>query len=320
MDQEGAPEMPIVNEASYGRLFGIVCGNLVLTLLTLGIYGFWARVRVRRYIWGTTRIAGEPLEYTGTGGELLRGALITLALVIVPLILLQFGVDYLTLGDPFASERGGPGQVVVGVVILYLGGLAIFRATRYRLRRSDWMSIGSTMRGNGWRYAALSFFSLIHVGLTLGLTKPLRDGALARAIYPRMIPVGVPLTMDSGFRPPWGRWLLCWLLVLPTLGASLAWYDAAFYRRLAGALRWQGLRADSTATGGQMLRLLAGNLLIIVLSLTLLSSLASLRSWRFWCRHLRLRGELDLAALRQTAETRERTGEGLASALDIDAI
>src|SRR5262245_1687148 len=63
--------------------------NLLLMIVTLGIYGFWARTEVRKRTWSAVRIEGEPLHYTGTGGELFLGFLIAFFLVFVPLMLSQ---------------------------------------------------------------------------------------------------------------------------------------------------------------------------------------------------------------------------------------
>ena len=56
-----------------GSLYGVWLKNLVLLIITLGIYRAWARTNIRRYVWSSYTIAGDRLEYTGTGGELLRG-------------------------------------------------------------------------------------------------------------------------------------------------------------------------------------------------------------------------------------------------------
>ncbi len=56
-----------------GELMPIVLMNLLLTILTLGIYHFWAKTNIRKYLWDKTRFDGEPFEYTGTGGELFMG-------------------------------------------------------------------------------------------------------------------------------------------------------------------------------------------------------------------------------------------------------
>ena len=45
------------------EFFGIWFVNLVLSVLTLGIYSAWAKVRTERYFYGNTRFGGAPFEY-----------------------------------------------------------------------------------------------------------------------------------------------------------------------------------------------------------------------------------------------------------------
>lgn len=52
-----------------GKLFGIYITNILLTIITLGIYRFWAQVKVTKYIFQNTRFMGEPFDYHATGQE-----------------------------------------------------------------------------------------------------------------------------------------------------------------------------------------------------------------------------------------------------------
>ena len=73
-----------------GRLRGLSLLNGLLRILTLGVYHFWGKTEVRQRIWSAVRIDGEPLEYRGTGGELLRGFLIVFFLILLPMGLAGF--------------------------------------------------------------------------------------------------------------------------------------------------------------------------------------------------------------------------------------
>ncbi len=78
--------------AFYGRggeLFGVSIVNLCLTLVTLGIYRFWARVRVLRYLWSQTAFAGDRFAYHGTGKELLKGWLKAALIFGLPFVFLK---------------------------------------------------------------------------------------------------------------------------------------------------------------------------------------------------------------------------------------
>ena len=53
-----------------GGLFKIMLINWVLTFFTIGIYYFWGKTKVRRYLWEQSSFAGDRFHYHGTGGEL----------------------------------------------------------------------------------------------------------------------------------------------------------------------------------------------------------------------------------------------------------
>jgi len=48
--------MDVEYAGSAGRLFGLSLKTLALTVLTLGIYRFWMRTRMRRYYWSSVHV------------------------------------------------------------------------------------------------------------------------------------------------------------------------------------------------------------------------------------------------------------------------
>ena len=61
----------------------IAASNVLLIIVTLGIYRFWAAARQRRYLWSRTEVIGDRLEWSGTGKEMFIGFLIV-TLVLLP--------------------------------------------------------------------------------------------------------------------------------------------------------------------------------------------------------------------------------------------
>src|SRR5258706_3707487 len=85
-------------------LVGLSLLNLILTILTLGIYSFWGKTEVRRRIWSSIRLNDEPLAYTGTGGELLIGFVLVFAVVLLPtLAALTAAVIYFGPNSPVTA-------------------------------------------------------------------------------------------------------------------------------------------------------------------------------------------------------------------------
>src|SRR5512145_2817221 len=78
-----------------GSLLGIHIVNVLLTIITFGVYYFWAKVRVRSYLLGQTEFAGDRFAYHGTGKELLLGFLKAVLLIGIPLALVELAVRLL---------------------------------------------------------------------------------------------------------------------------------------------------------------------------------------------------------------------------------
>jgi uncharacterized membrane protein YjgN (DUF898 family) len=61
--------------------FGIWIVNLLLTVLTLGVYSAWAKVRRTQYFYGNTWLNHANFNYVGQPGAILRGRVVALALL-----------------------------------------------------------------------------------------------------------------------------------------------------------------------------------------------------------------------------------------------
>jgi len=59
-----------------GEFFGIWIVNVALTILTLGIYSAWAKVRTNQYFYGNTLLDGSSFRYTANPKQILKGRII----------------------------------------------------------------------------------------------------------------------------------------------------------------------------------------------------------------------------------------------------
>ena len=96
MDQEGVEvdlssklhDVPLVFSGQAGEYFKIWIVNIFLTVLTLGIYSPWAKVRTKRYFYGCASIEGSSFEYLAEPLQILKGRLLVL-LFMIPLVVSQ---------------------------------------------------------------------------------------------------------------------------------------------------------------------------------------------------------------------------------------
>ena len=68
-------------EGQAGEYFRIWIVNLFLTLVTLGIYSAWAKVRTQRYFAASTRLAGSSFDYLADPISILKGRLMVFVFV-----------------------------------------------------------------------------------------------------------------------------------------------------------------------------------------------------------------------------------------------
>src|SRR4030095_13742471 len=73
-------ELALQFNGNAGEYFRIWAVNLCLSLLTLGIFSAWAKVRRKRYFYSSTTLDGTPFQYVGQPGPILRGRIAAAAL------------------------------------------------------------------------------------------------------------------------------------------------------------------------------------------------------------------------------------------------
>ena len=154
-------------------MLGIILRGYALMIPTIGLYRFWQATWKRRFYWQNTVIDGEPIEYTGTAGQLLLGFFFALAfflpIYIAFFVLSMQDVDYVLIG-----------YAVIAAVVWFLMGYAIYRARDFRLSRTLWRGIRFDLRGNSFAYALRRFLWSIANVLTLGLIYPWMGSSLWR--------------------------------------------------------------------------------------------------------------------------------------------
>ena len=66
-----------------GEFFAIWIVNVALTILTLGIYSAWAKVRTNQYFYGNTLLDGTSFRYTANPKQILKGRIIAFIIFII---------------------------------------------------------------------------------------------------------------------------------------------------------------------------------------------------------------------------------------------
>jgi uncharacterized membrane protein YjgN (DUF898 family) len=348
--------LPIVCTMQKRRALWIGFYTTLLNIVTLTIFRFWGRTQFRRALWAETRIGGEPIEYTGRGMELFVGFVIALFALTIPFIavlaLAQFFLDpvsagivifvaylffFLLIGVAlFLARRYHLSRTRYrGVRFAQTGsawnyGLAVFGygllsavtlgwygpRARIKLSRALWSNAyyGSArfrfedtqeaLAEPVYKSFGIAWFGslIVYVGMALlfgGQLAGLEESLLAGDY-------GAIAALYAGF---FGGAIL--------IGLCFAWHEAVITRRIVKSLGVDGLRFSSSFRALDVVELAITNTLIVIFTLGIGFMVAQARMWKRLANRMSLKGSIDFAAIRQTAEKAPKQGEGLADGFDL---
>lgn len=164
----GSKLQKVVFHGAGGTLFGIHLVNTLLTILTLGVYYYWAKVRVRTFLFGQTEFAGDRFSYHGSARELFNGAMKASLIFGVPYYLLSNAGLFLEPNMVIQIAL----QAAAWLLLVLFIPVAIVSARRYRLSRTAWRGIRFSFQGKTLDFIKLWLSGYFLTGVTLGLYYP----------------------------------------------------------------------------------------------------------------------------------------------------
>ncbi len=145
--------------------FRIWIVNLLLTILTLGIYSAWAKVRRLQYFYRNTHLADASFDYHGTPIAILKGRLIAFALLVAYNLSFQF--------NPMLG-------LVVALLLVLAMPLLLMRSLRFKLYNSSYRGLRFGFAGQArGAYGAFFGYPLL-AALSLYLLAPLAHQRIVR--------------------------------------------------------------------------------------------------------------------------------------------
>jgi len=106
--------------------FGIWIVNILLTIVTLGIFSAWAKVRNKQYFYGNTFLEGSSFEYTAQPMQILKGRIIA----VVFFVLYNIAASYApTIG------------LALGLLLFVLAPWVIMKSLAFNARYSQYRNI-----------------------------------------------------------------------------------------------------------------------------------------------------------------------------------
>lgn len=340
----------------YNRsLLEIQVVNVFLILITLGVYYFWAKARVRNYLLSKIELEGDRFAYHGTGKEQLIGFL--------KAGLLFGGLSLFFKLVPFLPMGQRPKIVLFALgYIIFFGFIAVARigARRYRLSRVSWRNIRFSFRGRVGRFVKIFLTGFLLNILTLGLNYPLFRYKQDVYMISHSYFGNRHFSFDGNVKDIYKIYFqsslffiayflvmfpLLWLLGLilvalsqwfsPTIVGIVGFLGGAVLLTSTFSLPWSFLvteqqqyfwshvsfgeaRFKLEVTFGSFLRMKLGNILLFVFTLGLAWPWIAARNIQFLADHLTLEGAFNLETIQQEAQISFPFGDEFDTLLDLD--
>jgi uncharacterized membrane protein YjgN (DUF898 family) len=130
--------------AEYFRIWLV---NLLLSIVTLGVYSAWAKVRRLQYFYRNTSVAGAIFDYHGNPKAILKGRVLALALL---------GAYKMAVGFSLAAAAA------IGLALLCLLPWLLARSFHFKLVNSTYRGLHFHFRGTaGDAYRTLIMFPIV---------------------------------------------------------------------------------------------------------------------------------------------------------------
>ena len=304
--------IPFEFTGNAGEYFKIWVVNVFLSVITLGVYSAWAKVRRKRYFYGNSLLESAPLEYLADPKNILKGRLIVFGVFVAYSVANQFA--------PVAES-------IFGIAFVFLLPWVIIRARSFNLRNSSYRNIRFDFRaayGKAFKiFIGLPFIAALTLGIAYPYyvyrknqflvehsgygTSPFAFEARGRYFYPIYLKAGGlfvlimaavflvgPGLAAAGIRSSFfaffpGLFMILFILLVR------AYIQASIINLVWNNMRSGEHRFESTLKPSWMLWLYFSNGVAILFSLGLLIPWATVRMARYRLANLRLvaAGSLD---------------------------
>lgn len=299
--------------------FGIVAINIVLTILTLGLYYPWAKERYRKYVWNETQFLDTRFIFHGTGKEMFKGFLIAYVFMLA-----FYGCYfYVTSSTNVRPIVLGSFFLIIALSSFLLVPYAIFSSWRYRVSRTSWRGIYFSFSGRFSEYFPIYLKFLVITVFSFGLGY----SWMRTNIQKYLVSHTHFGNFDMDFHGEGSE-----LLGINILGSMLSYMTIGFYYPYFLTNRYNFTINNTTLSdrtirrtmnssleGSHLLGILLGNLVMLICTLGLAFPFTKMRYLKALIDNTKFPEDLNYDNIEQDATFYNKaTGEELLDMLDVD--
>lgn len=318
---DAAAELPAENpEKSYHiaftgdgmSLFKISMVNLILTVVTLGLYYPWAKATSLNYLYSKSTLEMDSFAFSGTGKEMFVG-FIRAFLILIGIFCIYFYIAY--SGYPFPAF-----SFYITALVLIIP-FAIHGSLKYRSAKSSWRGIRFGYTGNRNELFALFIKGMLYTIFSFGLYGAWFVTNIRQYVLGHLKMGNAAFTFKGDGTDYFMINFKGYFLSIFTFGIYSFWWQKDRFQFFVDNIRLQHHEDTvvfrSNATGGDFFGLIIVNALILFFTLGLGFPWIIIRNLEFGCKHIELSGNINLDELQQEqGDYSDATGADMGDLLD----
>lgn len=249
-------------------LLGLWLSNTLLSVITLGIYSFWAKIRITKFFHEHTWFQSHNLQFHATGAERGRGFAKALGIFALAGLVLFLNQELLTnvIGEEASTILTA---VLFSLVFVALTPIIAIGKRRYLMSRTSWRNVRFRFQGSIIELSKINVLGTLFSILTLGLYLPFYQ-VKRQAFYINNTFYGSEPFQYSGDGLELLKLSLKGIaLSIITLGVYGFWYRAQVYNYHWKQTQFQGHAFDARLDGLTLLILSAVSIPLVILTLGL---------------------------------------------------
>lgn len=229
-----------------GKLFGLYLKNILMSIITLGIYSFWGKVEINKYLFSHINLADRSFGYHATGKEKFRAFVIA--------IVFFLGVFALLGGIGFVAPKVAPFIMGVAAIAFYFWGIpfVVVGKHQFLLSRTSWSNVRFRFNGTYKGYLPIHIKGLLLTIVTLGIYSPWFINNTISYLLNNSNVGDKSFSYDGNGKDFFFMLFKGYLLTIITLGIYGPWMMADVYKYFIGRSKLENGKLKSEITGGDI--------------------------------------------------------------------
>lgn len=294
--------------------------NILLTIVTFGLYYPWAKVEKLKYHYQSTQLDNSAFTFNGTGKEVFKGFI---KIYLILFLLYAFLI--------YGGSTGNTSVTFIFLGVFYLFFLliipfAIHGTARYRASRSSWKGIHFKYLGNRMELFWMFIKGILLTIFTLGIYGSWFSVDIRKYIFSHLRFGNLSFDFKGSGETLFWMNLKFVLLLYPTLGIYSFWYYKNLWKYYAEntEITQDGKTVNFSLNmqAGDIFELVVVNALITVFTFGIGYPWVKVRTLQFMLRFLEIEEGLNTDVIQQVSydNYNDAAGDDFLDFLDIDLV